>query len=134
MSIRYLFLTMLLLAGLAPATFADPVSPLHNPINGLDVDDNARVQARDALIIINQLLHPTTAAVEPLVGTATLMFPDTTDDGRVTPRNALLGHQSPAKRARALLDHPGWIRALQSADRCLARTPLGLTRTIFARA
>jgi hypothetical protein len=90
MSIRYLFLTILLLAGVAPATFADPVSPLHNPINGLDVDDNARVQARDALIIINQLLRPNSEAAEPLVGTSTLLFPDTTDDGRVTPRDALL--------------------------------------------
>ena len=90
MSIRHLLLTLMLLAGFTQAAFAEPVSPLHNPINGLDVDDNARVQARDALLIINQLLHPTTEDVEPLVGTSTSFFPDTTDDGRVTPRDALL--------------------------------------------
>ena len=90
MSIRHLLLTLMLLAGFAQAVAADTLSPLHNPINGLDVDDNARVQARDALLIINKLLHPTTEAVEPLVGTSIPLFWDTTDDGRVTPRDALL--------------------------------------------
>ena len=90
MSIRHILLTLMLLAGFTQAAFAEPVSPLHNPINGLDVDDNARVQARDALLIINQLLHPSTEEVEPLAGTSTSWFPDTTDDGLVTPRDALL--------------------------------------------
>lgn len=90
MSIRHLLLTLMLLAGFGQAALADYVSPLHNPINGLDVDANARVQARDALLIINQLLHPTIASVEPLVGTSSSIFPDTTDDGRITPRDALL--------------------------------------------
>lgn len=90
MTIRQLLLTLMLLAGFSQAAFAEPVSPLHNPINGLDVDDNARVQARDALLIINQLLHPTTESAEPLAGASTLIFPDTTDDGRITPRDALL--------------------------------------------
>ncbi len=90
MSIRHLLLTLMLLTGFAQTAFAEPVSPLHNPINGLDVDANARVQARDALLIINQLLHPTTASVEPLVGTSSSFFMDTTDDGRVTPRDALM--------------------------------------------
>jgi hypothetical protein len=90
MTIRHLLLTLMLLAGFSQAAFAEPVSPLHNPINGLDVDDNARVQARDALLIINQLLRPATEEVEPLAGTSTLIFPDTTDDGRITPRDALL--------------------------------------------
>lgn len=90
MSIRHLLLTLMLLTGFTQAAFAEPLSPLHNPINGLDVDDNARVQARDALLIINQLLHPTTEGAEPLVGTSSSFFMDTTDDGRVTPRDALL--------------------------------------------
>lgn len=90
MTIRHLLLTLMLLAGFAQAAKADVVSPLHNPINGLDVDDNAQVQARDALLIINQLLHSTTEGAEPLAGTSTSIFLDTTDDGRVTPRDALL--------------------------------------------
>ena len=39
---------------------AEELSPLHNPINGLDVDGNSRIQAHDALLVINVLLetHP----------------------------------------------------------------------------
>ncbi len=90
MSIRHLLLTLMLLAGFAQAVSAETVSPLHNPINGLDVDDNARVQARDALLIINQLLHPASGDVQPQTESPISLFPDTTDDGRVTPRDALL--------------------------------------------
>jgi hypothetical protein len=88
MSIRHLLLTLILLAGFSQVAAAETVSPLHNPINGLDVDDNAKIQARDALLVINKLLHPVDGA-QPLAEAAPLFW-DTTDDGRVTPRDALL--------------------------------------------
>jgi hypothetical protein len=71
----------------------ESVSPLHNPINGLDVDANSKIQARDALLVINVLLRP---QVEPLTasaltaGASPTYFWDTSNDNRVTSRDALL--------------------------------------------
>ena len=96
MNIRHLFLTLLVIAGLVPVSFAaEPVSPLHNPINGLDVDGNDRVQPRDAALIISLLLHSARQdEIEPLATSTSNLYLDTTDDGRITPRDALLviGH------------------------------------------
>lgn len=68
-------------------------NPLHNPINGLDVDANAVVSARDALLVINVLLAPKPAGVTATALAASASntyFVDTTDDGNVSPRDALV--------------------------------------------
>jgi hypothetical protein len=81
------------LASFAGAGFSDTTSPLHNPINGLDVDANARIQARDAILIINELVTPEGGGgpAEALVAaTGPTYFWDTTNDGRVSSRDALV--------------------------------------------
>jgi hypothetical protein len=67
------------------------VNPLHNPINGLDVDANTYVSARDALLVINVLLQPPgDEIVASTLASSTPLYVDTTDDGNVSPRDALL--------------------------------------------
>lgn len=66
-------------------------NPLHNPINGLDVDANAFVSARDALLVINVLLQPKTEGVSAVaLASSTPLYVDTSDDGHVSARDALL--------------------------------------------
>ena len=81
-------------AALASAAVADTAAiPLHNPINGLDVDANSRIQARDALLVINVLLQPRPADMTATAFAESVrpsFYWDTTDDGHVTPRDALL--------------------------------------------
>lgn len=88
------FLTAMASAALASAAIADTAaSPLHNPINGLDVDANSRIQARDALLVINVLLQPRSAETSASAfaeSASPSYYWDTTDDGRVSPRDALL--------------------------------------------
>jgi hypothetical protein len=88
-----LLLAMAAVFGAASAATADTLSPLHNPINGLDVDGNTRINARDALLVINELLKPHTAdmTATALVETdSSTFFWDTNNDFRVTARDALL--------------------------------------------
>lgn len=80
-------LTTTCVVGSARADF----NPLHNPINGLDVDDNSYISARDALLVINVLLAPKTEGpVAVALASSTPLYVDTTDDGAVSPRDALL--------------------------------------------
>jgi Dockerin type I domain len=87
-------LAMAAVLGAGSAATADSnLSPLHNPINGLDVDGNTRINARDALLVINELLKPNTAGTTAtaLAETdTTTFFWDTNNDFRVTARDALL--------------------------------------------
>jgi len=87
------FLTALVLLAVASIASAEDLSPLHNPINGLDVDGNNRIQAHDALLVINVLLQPHTTqeTATALVETSpTTYFWDTNNDFRVSARDALL--------------------------------------------
>jgi hypothetical protein len=87
------FLTALALLAAASISGAEELSPLHNPINGLDVDGNNRIQAHDALLVINVLLEPhagqTTATALAETNQPTYYW-DTNNDFRVSARDALL--------------------------------------------
>jgi hypothetical protein len=73
------------------------VAPWHNQFNPKDVNHDYRVTARDALIVINDLMtHGPRAvpssAVTPLVGTgaaSNISYLDVNGDNRVTPSDAL---------------------------------------------
>jgi hypothetical protein len=87
------FLTALALLTAASFAGAEELSPLHNPINGLDVDGNNRIQAHDALLVINVLLEPHTpqATATALAESAQpTYYWDTNNDFRVSARDALL--------------------------------------------
>jgi len=87
------FLTALVVLAAAGISSAEELSPLHNPINGLDVDGNNRIQAHDALLVINVLLEPHTpqATATALAETnQPTYFWDTNNDFRVSARDALL--------------------------------------------
>jgi hypothetical protein len=78
--------------GNASIALAD-VSPLHNPINGLDVDSNSRINSRDALLVISVLLHPQEDMSANAMAATTapqVFYWDTSNDNRINARDALL--------------------------------------------
>lgn len=86
-------LTAVLIVASGAVALGESVNPLHNPINGLDVDANSKIQARDALLVINVLLRPQVEplAASPLAASSSpTYFWDTSNDNRITSRDALL--------------------------------------------
>jgi hypothetical protein len=87
------FLSALAMLAAASISGAEELSPLHNPINGLDVDGNNRIQAHDALLVINVLLEPHTpqaTATALAQSSQPTYYWDTNNDFRVSARDALL--------------------------------------------
>lgn len=90
-TLKCLLLALALTATCVVSAARADYNPLHNPINGLDVDANASVSARDALLVINVLLQPKTEGIAALaLASSTPLYVDTSDDGNVSARDALL--------------------------------------------
>ncbi|MEO8411902.1 MAG: dockerin type I domain-containing protein [Propionivibrio sp.] len=90
-TLKHLLLAFALTTTCVVSSARADVNPLHNPINGLDVDANSLVSARDALLVINVLLQPKSEGlVASALASSTPLYVDTTDDGSVSPRDALL--------------------------------------------
>ncbi|HEV3138169.1 MAG TPA: dockerin type I domain-containing protein [Pirellulales bacterium] len=110
----------------SPKNFAglggDRIPPWENQDNPLDVDGNGKVQAHDALLIINDLLdHGTHSLAAPAGGLGPPPFLDVNGTNSVTPSDAnsvitfLLNNSPPAAQPTEALSAPNLSMAMMSA-------------------
>jgi hypothetical protein len=101
MNMLRLLLTFLAIVAMANVASAQSYleTPQHNPINGLDVDDNGLITPRDLLIVIDSLQQANAHnAALPLLAVASMastagttpLFVDTNADGHLSPADVLV--------------------------------------------